>query len=118
MWKTNQLCYVAEKVGKLLLSKEALLRLGIINKSFPAVGSAETSAPVVSEVTEQNTDQFDLEPCTPEVDGSCNCPRREPVRFRNPQSLTLDYQQKNSGRELSNTTQPLLSTNVPDKPYQ
>ena len=38
-WETNQLCYVADKVGKLLLSKEGLVKLGIISKTFPAVGS-------------------------------------------------------------------------------
>ena len=79
-WETNQLCYVAKGVGKLLLSKEALVKLGIINKSFPAVGSSEIGNPVVSEVVDtQNDEMFDLEPCTPAEDGSCNCPRREPV---------------------------------------
>ena len=80
IFKANQLCYVAEKVGKLLLSKEALIKLGMISKSFPKVGSYSNTQPVVAEVTDTlNNDQFDLEPCAPEEDGSCNCPRRVPV---------------------------------------
>ena len=80
MWETNQLCYVAEGVEKLLLSKEACMKLGIISKSFPAVGSTAQQDPVVAEVGNvPDTDQFDLEPCAPEADGSCKCPRREPV---------------------------------------
>ena len=75
IWETNQLCYVAEKVGKLLLSKEALVKLGIISEKFPMVGSSHDSHPVVAEVTDTpNNEQFDLEPCAPEEDGSCNCP--------------------------------------------
>ena len=80
LWETSQLCYVAEGVEKLLLSKEACVKLGILNKSFPSVGSAVTDKPVVAEVMDgPNADQFDLEPCAPEEDGSCSCPRREPV---------------------------------------
>ena len=80
IWKTHQLCYVAENVGKMLLSKEALVKLGMINKSFPKVGSYIDTEPIVAEVTETlNSDQFDLEPCSPEEDGSCSCPRRAPV---------------------------------------
>ena len=79
LWETNQLCYVAEGVEKLLLSKEACIKLGILNKTFPSVGSAVTDTPVVAEVIDgPNADQFDLEPCAPEEDGSCSCPRREP----------------------------------------
>ena len=80
LWETNQLCYVAEGVEKLLLSKEACVKLGILPKSFPSVGSAIDQRPVVSEVSDgPNTDQFDLEPCAPDEDGSCSCPRRESV---------------------------------------
>ena len=76
LWETNQLCYVAEKVGKMLLSKEALIKLGIISQSFPQVGSYNDSSPVVAEVGDThpdtpNNEQFDLEPCAPEEDGSC-----------------------------------------------
>ena len=39
-WETNQLCYVAEGVEKLLLSKEACVKLGILPESFPSVGGA------------------------------------------------------------------------------
>ena len=80
IWETHQLCYIAEKVGKMLLSREALVKLGIINRTFPTVGSSVDTQPVVSEVGDtSNDEQFDLEPCTPLEDGSCNCPRREPV---------------------------------------
>ena len=80
LWETIQLCYVAEEVQKLLLSKEACIRLGIISKSFPGIGSAADQKPVVAEVTDApNADQFDLEPCAPEEDGSCKCPRRDVV---------------------------------------
>ena len=79
-YETNQLCYVADKVGKLLLSKEALIKLGIISKTFPEVGGSIYQDPVVAEVQESiNTEQFDLEPCAPDEDGSCSCPRRAPV---------------------------------------
>ena len=74
------MCYVAEKVGKMLLSREALVKLGIISRTFPTVGSSVATHPVVSEVQETlSTEQFDLEPCTPTEDGSCKCPRRGPV---------------------------------------
>ena len=64
----------------MLLSREALVKLGIINRTFPTVGSSVDTQPVVSEVGDtSNDEQFDLEPCTPLEDGSCNCPRREPV---------------------------------------
>ena len=71
LWETKQLCYVAEGVQKLLLSREACVKLGILSKSFPAIGSASEVEPVVAEVSDcLNADQFDLEPCAPEEDGS------------------------------------------------
>ena len=83
LWETNQLCYVAEGVEKLLLSKEACIKLFILAKSFPSVGGAVDNKPVVAEVMDGlNADQFDLEPCAPEEDGSCKCP-----------SLVIDNQQ-------------------------
>ena len=98
LWETIQLCYVAEEVQKLLLSKEACIRLGIISKSFPAIGSAADQKPVVAEVTDApNADQFDLEPCAPEEDGSCKCPRRdvvpEPPKF-DPQLSVPQHRRK------------------------
>ena len=76
LYETNQLCYVAEGVEKLLFSKEACVKRGILAKPFPAVGDAVENSSVVAEVSDEiNTDQFDLEPCTPEEDGSCRCPR-------------------------------------------
>ena len=80
LWETNQLCYVAEGVEKLLLSKEACVKLAILPKSFPSVGSAVEGKPIVGEVSDgPSTDQFELEPCAPDEDGLCSCPRREPV---------------------------------------
>ena len=76
----KQLCYVAEGVQKILLSREACVKLGILSKSFPAVGSSVEKQPVVAEVSDGvNAEQFDLEPCAPEEDGSCRCPRRQSV---------------------------------------
>ena len=37
-WQTNQLCYVARGVKKLILSKETCTKLGMLSISFPAVG--------------------------------------------------------------------------------
>ena len=37
---TKQLCYVAEGVDKMLLSREACEKLGIISINFPNIGSA------------------------------------------------------------------------------
>ena len=72
-WETNQLCYVAKGVEKLLLSKEACIKLGILSKSFPAVGSAVESKTNIAEVSDGiNIEQFDLEPCNPADDGSCS----------------------------------------------
>ena len=39
VWGTNQLCYVAEDVNQLVLSRDACEILGMIPPSFPAVGS-------------------------------------------------------------------------------
>ena len=74
-WSTKQLCYVAEGVTRLMLSKEACVQLGIINSSFPSVGSSYTDT--ASAVTD--SEEFDLVPCSPNEDGSCSCPRRESV---------------------------------------
>ena len=38
-WSTKQLCYVAEGVTRLMLSKQACVQLGIVNSSFPSIGS-------------------------------------------------------------------------------
>ena len=37
-WQTNQLCYVARGVKKLIMSMEACMKLGILSQSFPDVG--------------------------------------------------------------------------------
>ena len=74
-WSTKQLCYVAEGVTRLMLSKEACVQLGIINSCFPSVGSCYTAS--AAAVTD--SEEFDLVPCSPNEDGSCSCPRREPV---------------------------------------
>ena len=85
VYQTKEICYVAEGVGKMLLSREAYEKLGMINKKFPAVGSAdsdESRSVPVSNVTQNpaaalNDEHFDLEPCSPNDDGTCSCPRRE-----------------------------------------
>ena len=85
VYETKQLCYVAEGVDRMLLSREACCKLGIINDQFPAVGSANNlrsrSIPV-AQVNQNpagalNEEHFDLEPCSPNDDGTCSCPRRE-----------------------------------------
>ena len=45
-WSTKQLCYVAEGVTRLMLSKEACVQLGIVNSSFPSVGSCYNTVSV------------------------------------------------------------------------
>ena len=67
-WSTKQLCYVAEGVTRLMLSKDACVQLGIINSSFPSVGSCYT----VSASAVTNSEEFDLVPCAPNEDGSCS----------------------------------------------
>ena len=67
---------------RLMLSKQACVQLGIVNSSFPSVGScytASASATSMDPATQQTSEEFDLAPCSPEEDGSCSCPRREPV---------------------------------------
>ena len=59
-----------------MLSKDACVQLGIVNSSFPSVSSCYTTASA-SAVTD--SEEFDLIPCSPNMDGSCSCPRRESV---------------------------------------
>ena len=65
---------------RLMLSKQACVQLGIVNSSFPSVGSCYTAS--ASAVTD--TEEFDLVPCAPNDDGSCSCPRRELVPEKYP----------------------------------
>ena len=78
LWTTRQLCYVAEGVDKVLLSREACSQLGMLSDSFPAVGCAAMTADkeMKTEVLTASA-EYDLVPCTPSDDGSCQCPRRE-----------------------------------------
>ena len=39
---TKQLCYIAEGIDCLFLSKQACQELGIIGKKFPTIGTSET----------------------------------------------------------------------------
>ena len=82
VYQTKQLCYVAEGVDKLLLSKEACQKLGMISSKFPEVGAADIEGEAIPINTVNpaeiiNDEQFDLEPCSPNEDGTCSCPRRE-----------------------------------------
>ena len=43
VYSTKQLCYVAEGVDKMLLSREACETLGIISKKFPEIGSSDVA---------------------------------------------------------------------------
>ena len=117
LYETHQLCYVAEGVEKLLLSKEACVKLGILPKSFPSVGGAVDQRPVVGEISDgPNADQFDLEPCAPEEDGSAAAP--EENQCQNLRFLTPICQFHSSGRKLSNTMQLLLLISAPDRHYR
>ena len=90
-WQTNQLCYVARGVKKLILSKETCTKLGMLSISFPAVGckndvdvGATSNSLLDAAVLEifdsgVSIEQFDLTPCAPDENGSCSCPRREPT---------------------------------------
>jgi hypothetical protein len=75
---------VAEGFNQILLSRHAYEQLGMISPSFPTVGCHDienhnTVGEV--EVTEKNPsdEEFDLTPCSPDENGVCNCPRREPT---------------------------------------
>ena len=75
---------MADGVDKMLLSKEACEKLGMISSSFPEIGAADIDRGYIpvnnvihnpSEII--NAEQFDLEPCSPNDDGTCACPRSE-----------------------------------------
>ena len=83
VFQTKEICYVAEGVNKMLLSRESCEKLGMISNRFPSIGENDNSisAPI-SQVTHKHSDiandeQFDLEPCSPDDSGACSCPRRE-----------------------------------------
>ena len=90
-WRTHQVVYVAENVEQLLLSREACTQLGMIPSNFPEVGSHKTgdvfsggmevSGDGFAEVTDMvlPDGDMDLTPCSPNPDGTCSCPRREPT---------------------------------------
>jgi hypothetical protein len=78
---------VAEGFNQILLSRQACEQLGMISPSFPTVGchDIENHRRVGEvgeiEVTEMNPsdEEFDLTPCSPDENGVCTCPRREPT---------------------------------------
>ena len=84
LWETHQLVYVADGVDKILLSREALSKLGMINENFPSVGCAASAAEATPEPI-TNSELYDLTPCSPAEDGTCSCPRREPAPAEYPQ---------------------------------
>ena len=43
VWETHQICYVAEGLNQMLLSKQACEELGMISPSFPVVGCHSTN---------------------------------------------------------------------------
>ena len=66
------------------LSREACEQLRMISSRFPDVGIVDKRK-VESElapVVDNNDENFDLEPCSPDEDGGCQCPRRESVPQR------------------------------------
>ena len=83
VWETHQICYVAEGLNQMLLSKQACEELGMISPSFPAVGCHSTNNQVTVKVgeidaTELIQSEFDLTPCSPDEEGTYKCPKREP----------------------------------------
>ena len=89
-WRTHQMVYVSEDVEQLILSNEACAQLGMISSNFPEVGShnagevlssgAEVQDGVLANVPDMVLpgEDMDLTPCSPNPDGTCSCPRREP----------------------------------------
>ena len=82
VFQTKQLCYVADGVDKMLLSRGACEKLGIINSKFPAVGAAGNEPIPVNNVSHTpggtlNDEHFDLEPCSPNNDRTCAYPKKE-----------------------------------------
>ena len=63
---TKQLCYIAEGVNRLLLSRRCCIELGIIDKDFPSIGSG------AGEVSINSCDSAG-------EDGKCSCPERTPT---------------------------------------
>ena len=81
LYETHQLAYVGDGISGMLLSKEALEKLGMLPDTFPAVGcaaqggvAAQSSELMSPDLT---SEQYDLTPCNPKEDGTCECPRRE-----------------------------------------
>ena len=75
MWKTNQLCYVAESVDQFLLSREACQQLGMLPDMFPQVGAyavlsegQSTTKPPRDENPDNLVPDFklDITPCSPQ----------------------------------------------------
>ena len=82
-WGTHQLCYVAEGLDQLLLSREACQTLGVIGTDFPTIGSHQkTPQTSINEIVpSQPPTQMggeELPECKPKPDGTCDCPRRQP----------------------------------------
>ena len=84
VYKSKQMCYVCDGIDKIILSRETCTQMQMISSKFPEVGTfdknvsqvAHTVAPVADD------EQFDLEPCSPDENGGCSCPRRENVPSR------------------------------------
>ena len=85
LWKTSQLCYVAQGVDQFLLSREACQQLGIITSTFPQVGAYEVVSAALENTKLPRDDsvdmlvpdfELDITPCIPQADGSCSCPKR------------------------------------------
>ena len=86
---SRQLCYVAENIDCIFLSKSACVDLGLIGKNFPTIGTFNT--PNISTMSEsENGNKTDesyafspSNPCKETLDNKksssivCTCPRRE-----------------------------------------
>ena len=83
---TKQLCYIAENIDCLFLSRQACRELGIIGEDFPAIGSCSKNSPTLASMSTPS-------PSSDDSPRPCSCPPRSlppPVPSELPYPPTLD----------------------------
>ena len=82
-FRSKQLCYVCDGVDKIILSEQTCKQLRMISSRYPEPGSFDkVNVPQVAPVVNNDDEHYDLEPCSPDEDGGCSCPRRESVPIK------------------------------------